>query len=205
MSAAWARTWRDDCSRPASASRCTTPLKRPRPTSPRTARRIPPAGCPAPPAPRGETLLLLGALLAGDWPVVDGSELRHRREARGLVAAYVSWHLERSLRSLPYVEAGEAERAPQAPSSGTPPRPAPRGPRPARRPGRPGPGHVAIIMDGNGRWAEEQGLPRTAGPRARRALALRRRGGGHRDRRQAISAYAFSTENWSRSPDEVRS
>ncbi len=51
-------------------------------------------------------MLLLGALLAGEWAVVDAAEQRNRREARGLVAAYVSWHLERALRSLPYVEEG---------------------------------------------------------------------------------------------------
>jgi len=54
--------------------------------------------------PATETVVLLGALLAGDWPVVDAAEQRHRREARGLVAAYLNWHLERSLRSLPLVE-----------------------------------------------------------------------------------------------------
>ena len=56
--------------------------------------------------PAGETLTLLGALLAGDWDVVDAAETRHRREARGLVSAYVSWHLERGLRSMPYVTEG---------------------------------------------------------------------------------------------------
>jgi DNA repair protein RecO (recombination protein O) len=50
---------------------------------------------------------LLGALLAGDWPVVDATGERSRREARGLVSAYLSWHLERGLRSMPYV-AGSA-------------------------------------------------------------------------------------------------
>jgi DNA repair protein RecO (recombination protein O) len=52
--------------------------------------------------PAGETLVLLGALLAGDWVVVDAAEQRHRKEARGLVTAYLNWHLERGLRSLPY-------------------------------------------------------------------------------------------------------
>ena len=56
--------------------------------------------------PAGETLALLGALLAGDWPVVDAAEPRHRREARGLVAAYLAWHLDRGLRSMPYVSEG---------------------------------------------------------------------------------------------------
>ncbi|MBW8752475.1 MAG: DNA repair protein RecO [Propionibacteriales bacterium] len=52
--------------------------------------------------PTVETVRLLGALLAGDWPVVDAAEERSRREARGLVSAYLSWHLERGLRSMPY-------------------------------------------------------------------------------------------------------
>ena len=63
--------------------------------------RVPGSASPAP-----ETLLLLGALLAGDWPVVDRAEQRNRREARGLVSAFVSWHLERGLRSMPYVSDG---------------------------------------------------------------------------------------------------
>jgi DNA repair protein RecO (recombination protein O) len=62
--------------------------------------RLPGSAQPAP-----ETVRLLGALLAGEWPVVDATDVRHRREARGLVAAYVAWHLERGLRSLPYVDA----------------------------------------------------------------------------------------------------
>ncbi|MET0838350.1 MAG: DNA repair protein RecO [Marmoricola sp.] len=57
-------------------------------------------------SPAMETLELLGALLAGDWPVVDVADARHRREGRGLVSAYVAWHLERGLRSLPYVGEG---------------------------------------------------------------------------------------------------
>jgi DNA repair protein RecO (recombination protein O) len=52
--------------------------------------------------PAGATLTLLGALLAGDWEVVERAEQRHRKEARGLVTAYLNWHLERGLRSLPY-------------------------------------------------------------------------------------------------------
>jgi len=49
-------------------------------------------------------LSLLGALLAGDWDVADDSESRVRREASGIVAAYLQWHLERGLRSWPLVE-----------------------------------------------------------------------------------------------------
>lgn len=44
------------------------------------------------------------ALLTGDWDLAQASELRYRREASGLVTAYLQWHLERGLRSLPIVE-----------------------------------------------------------------------------------------------------
>jgi undecaprenyl diphosphate synthase len=65
------------------------------------------------------------------------------------------------------------------------------------------PKHIAIIMDGNGRWAKQRGLPRTAGHKA----------GGETFRRIAnycreigvkyLTVYAFSTENWKRSQEEV--
>jgi len=54
--------------------------------------------------PHVETLQLMSDLLTGDWASADASELRHRREASGLIAAYLQWHLERGLRSLPLVE-----------------------------------------------------------------------------------------------------
>jgi undecaprenyl diphosphate synthase len=67
----------------------------------------------------------------------------------------------------------------------------------------PAPQHIAIIMDGNGRWAKQRGLPRTAGHAA----------GGEAFRRIAnycrtlgvkyLTVYAFSTENWKRSEEEV--
>jgi len=55
-------------------------------------------------APHRETLDLLAALLTGDWDVADASEERRRREASGIVAAYLQWHLERQVRSLRLVE-----------------------------------------------------------------------------------------------------
>jgi DNA repair protein RecO (recombination protein O) len=55
-------------------------------------------------APSPATIALLGALLSGDWPIADVSESRERREASGLVAAFLQWHLERGLRSLPLVD-----------------------------------------------------------------------------------------------------
>lgn len=51
-----------------------------------------------------EALLLLRALLTGDWTVADGAPQPVRRAASGLVVAYLQWHLERGLRSLPMVE-----------------------------------------------------------------------------------------------------
>ncbi len=65
------------------------------------------------------------------------------------------------------------------------------------------PAHVGIIMDGNGRWARSRGLPRLAGHRAgvenlRRILRAAVRFGV-----PMLTIYAFSTENWSRPPDEV--
>ena len=55
-------------------------------------------------SPSAGTLDVMGALLAGDWPVVATADARHLRESSGLVAAFLHWHLERGLRSLEYVE-----------------------------------------------------------------------------------------------------
>jgi DNA repair protein RecO (recombination protein O) len=54
-------------------------------------------------SPAVETVEVLGALLAGDWAVVEGSDPRHRKEATSLVAAYLQWHLERGLKSLAHL------------------------------------------------------------------------------------------------------
>ncbi|MEI6216510.1 MAG: DNA repair protein RecO [Actinomycetes bacterium] len=54
--------------------------------------------------PLVETLQLMSDLQTGDWDGAIQSELRNRREASGLIAAYLQWHLERGLRSLPLVE-----------------------------------------------------------------------------------------------------
>jgi DNA repair protein RecO (recombination protein O) len=55
-------------------------------------------------SPSSSTMQLLGALLTGDWVVADASEAGTRREAAGLVAAYLQWHLERGVASLKHVE-----------------------------------------------------------------------------------------------------
>jgi DNA repair protein RecO (recombination protein O) len=54
--------------------------------------------------PAGESVGVLGSLLAGDWEDLARADPRHLREASGLVAAYVSWHLDQGLRSMAYVE-----------------------------------------------------------------------------------------------------
>ena len=65
------------------------------------------------------------------------------------------------------------------------------------------PQHIAIIMDGNGRWAKKRGLPRTAG-HAAGAEAFRRIAHYCRDIGvKYLTVYAFSTENWKRSSEEV--
>ncbi len=65
------------------------------------------------------------------------------------------------------------------------------------------PKHVAIIMDGNGRWAEQRGLPRIAGHRegseAVRAVTRQARKVGL----EALTLYAFSAQNWARPEEEV--
>jgi DNA repair protein RecO (recombination protein O) len=54
--------------------------------------------------PARASLELMAALLAGNWPVADASVAAARREASGLIAAHLQWHLERGLRSLPLVD-----------------------------------------------------------------------------------------------------
>ncbi|MDN6176903.1 MAG: isoprenyl transferase, partial [Brevibacterium sp.] len=66
------------------------------------------------------------------------------------------------------------------------------------------PEHVAVVMDGNGRWANDRGLPRTEGHKAGEASLLEVIHGAIEVGVDYLSAYAFSTENWKRSPDEVR-
>ena len=66
------------------------------------------------------------------------------------------------------------------------------------------PRHVALVMDGNGRWARQRGLPRTEGHRAGEAALLDVLHGAIEIGVTTVSAYAFSTENWRRTPEEVR-
>src|SRR5450830_2127743 len=66
------------------------------------------------------------------------------------------------------------------------------------------PPRVAIIMDGNGRWATSRGLPRTEGHRVGGDSVVATIGAAVELGLEALTLYAFSTENWKRPPDEVR-
>lgn len=66
------------------------------------------------------------------------------------------------------------------------------------------PAHIAIVMDGNGRWANERGLTRIEGHKAGEAALLDVVAGAIEAGVKYLTVYAFSTENWKRSPEEVR-
>jgi len=85
-----------------------------------------------------------------------------------------------------------------------PPDPHPEGARPPAIPADLLPRHVALVMDGNGRWAKQRGLPRTEGHKRGEAALFDVIMGAIELGIPYLSAYAFSTENWRRSPDEVR-
>lgn len=85
-----------------------------------------------------------------------------------------------------------------------PPRPHPSGARAPDIPADRVPRHVALVMDGNGRWARQRGWPRNRGHEAGEAALFDVVEGAIEVGVQWLSAYAFSTENWKRSPDEIR-
>jgi trans,polycis-decaprenyl diphosphate synthase len=95
---------------------------------------------------------------------------------------------------LPPSPDGGPRRPPQHPSKAVAPR------IPADRL----PNHVAIVMDGNGRWATQRGLRRTEGHQAGEAVVIDIVCGAIELGIKWLSLYAFSTENWKRSPEEVR-
>ncbi len=66
------------------------------------------------------------------------------------------------------------------------------------------PKHVAVVMDGNGRWAKNKGLKRTEGHKAGEEPLFDMVEGAIEIGVKELSAYAFSTENWKRSPEEVK-
>src|ERR1700722_20269165 len=96
--------------------------------------------------------------------------------------------------ALPPSPGGGPRRPPQHPSKAAAPR------IPAERL----PGHVAIVMDGNGGWATQRGPPRTDGHKMGEAGVIDVVCGAIELGIKWLSVYAFSTENWKRSPEEVR-
>ena len=85
-----------------------------------------------------------------------------------------------------------------------PPQPHPSGAKPPAIPADLVPKHVAIVMDGNGRWANQRGLPRVEGHKRGEEVVLDVVRGSIEVGVQWLSLFAFSTENWKRSPDEVK-
>src|SRR5262252_5311985 len=85
-----------------------------------------------------------------------------------------------------------------------PPDPHVTGVRPPDIPADLVPTHVALVMDGNGRWARQRGLPRTEGHKAGEYSLFDVIMGAIELGIPYLSAYAFSTENWRRTPEEVR-
>ena len=90
------------------------------------------------------------------------------------------------------------------PAAVRPPDPHPSGVKPPDIPAEFLPRHVALVMDGDGRWAKKRGLPRTEGHKEGESSLLDVIMGAIELGIPYMSAYAFSTENWRRSPDEVR-
>jgi trans,polycis-decaprenyl diphosphate synthase len=96
--------------------------------------------------------------------------------------------------ALPPVSGGGPRRPPQHPSKAAPPViPADQLPK-----------HIAVVMDGNGRWATQRGLSRTEGHKMGEAVLIDITCGAIELGIKHLSVYAFSTENWRRSADEVR-
>lgn len=95
-------------------------------------------------------------------------------------------------------EAATAHTEPREPD------PHPSGARPPAIPPELVPNHVALVMDGNGRWANQRGLPRIEGHKRGEAVMIDVASGAVELGIKWLSVYAFSTENWKRSPDEVR-
>jgi undecaprenyl diphosphate synthase len=65
------------------------------------------------------------------------------------------------------------------------------------------PRHIAVIMDGNGRWARQRGLPRTAGHQAGMAAVRRIVEASIHGGAEVLTLFAFSQENWNRPPEEI--
>ena len=141
---------------------------------------------------RGCTYLAVSPAQHGDNPVSFTELVRAKNH--GFVA--VGRHLD-IVPDMPKL----SRRARPLPAT---PQPHASGARPPRIPAERLPRHVAIVMDGNGRWAKARNLPRTEGHSRGEASLFDVIEGAIEIGVKYLSAYAFSTENWNRSPDEVR-
>ncbi|WP_037844360.1 polyprenyl diphosphate synthase [Streptomyces sp. NRRL S-455] len=131
---------------------------------------------------------------------------RARVLAPARARAALAWSLT-PLTVPPPRQAGPHEPpAPAPPSPATafrPPPPHPSGERPPRIPPGDLPAHVAVIMDGNGRWAQQRGLPRHEGHRAGSGAVREMVHGALEVGLRHLTLYTFSTENWKRGTEEV--
>ena len=156
-------------------------------------------------APAAGTVALMLALLRGDW------DLRRRAASGGTGSSAAGWSPPtcngtwsiRSVRCVTWSALSDRTR-PGAASPVRPPDPHPSGAQPPDIPADLVPRHVALVMDGDGRWAKKRGLPRTEGHKEGESSLLDVIMGAIELGIPYLSAYAFSTENWRRSPDEVR-
>ncbi|WP_051159080.1 isoprenyl transferase [Tsukamurella sp. 1534] len=105
---------------------------------------------------------------------------------------------------MPGLRRGRSKTPPKQVATVRPPDPHPSGATPPEIPAELVPKHVALVMDGNGRWAKERGMARTEGHKRGEAVLMDTVCGCIEIGVTQLSAYAFSTENWSRSPEEVR-
>ena len=126
-----------------------------------------------------------GLLEAGEIAV----DTQVRRESRALLFGFAEYHLDRRMKSLadPRPGAWRREHVPATTSNATGCR-----------------AHVGIVMDGNGRWAKQRGLPRTEGHAAGEAAMWDTVVGANELGLDWLTMFAFSTENWNRPKAEVR-
>ena len=138
----------------------------------------------------------------------DGRDARVRRGRPGVPAHRHPVRRDRAGDSGPALSpatgpvSGAARKVRAVPFQ--PPPPHPTGARPPAIPAELVPNHIALVMDGNGRWANARGLPRIEGHKRGEASLMDVARGCIDIGVRWLSAYAFSTENWRRSPDEVR-
>ncbi|MEU1314581.1 polyprenyl diphosphate synthase [Streptomyces tibetensis] len=131
---------------------------------------------------------------------------RARILAPARARAALAWSLTPLTVPPPQHPAAHRPPAPAGPAptgAFRPPPPHPGGERPPEIPPGLLPAHVAVIMDGNGRWAQQRGLPRHAGHRAGASTVREVVHGALEIGLRHLTLYTFSTENWHRDPEEV--